>query len=503
MHEPITQEETLDPADWPALRELGHRMLDDMLDNIATIRERPAWQPMPPSTLAALRGPLPRHEQPADQVYAEFQDHVLPYPGGNVHPSFWAWVMGGGTPLGMLSEMLAAGLNPNVGGGDHAAVRVEEQVIGWCKEMLGFPAAASGLLVSGGSMANLNGLAVARTAQASVNVREEGLRTSERQMTLYGSVEMHSSIQRAIEVLGLGNQFLRRIPVDGNYRINIGALRTAIAADLDAGLQPICIIGNAGTVNTGAIDPLAELADIAAEHRMWFHVDGAFGALAALAPALRPLLRGMERSDSLAFDLHKWLYLPFEAGCILVRNKLDHRRTFTLTPDYLQHQDRGVAGGESWPSDYGIQLSRGFRALKVWMALKTYGVEKYGRLIQQNVDQAHYLAACVHQTPGLELLAPVELNITCFRFIAPGLDDARLNHLNEELLLRLQEAGLAVPSGTRLGGRYALRCANTNHRTRREDLDALVTNVVRIGNSLVAENWSMHAAPQAAQSTHL
>jgi glutamate/tyrosine decarboxylase-like PLP-dependent enzyme len=403
--------------------------------------------------------------------------------------------MGNGTPLAMLAEMLAAGMNSNLGGGDHVANRVEAQVIDWCKEMLGFPAGASGLLVSGGSMGNLAGLAVARTARAGFDVRRDGVAAATGPLAVYGSVEMHSSLRRAVEMLGLGNRYLRQIPIDGEYRIDVAALRQAVAADLDDGLQPMCVIGNAGTVNTGAIDPLDELADIAAEHGLWFHVDGAFGALAWLVPELRPRLAGMERADSLAFDLHKWLYLPFEAGCILVRDEELHRNTFTVQPAYLKHADRGTAGGSRWFSEYGVQLTRGFRALKAWMELKTHGVAKFGRLIAQNVEQARYLAGLVEQSPRLELLAPVSLNIVCFRFVAPGLDDARLNALNEELLIRLQESGAAVPTSTTLHGRYAIRVAITNHRSRFEDFEALVAEVTRIGDGLVNEGRGWTLAP--------
>ncbi|HYP39976.1 MAG TPA: aminotransferase class I/II-fold pyridoxal phosphate-dependent enzyme [Chloroflexia bacterium] len=482
-------EETLDPSDWGELRALGHRMVDDMFAYLETVRERPVWQPIPDDVAGSFRAPLPQGEQPAETVYEEFQRNILPYPLGNIHPRFWGWVMGNGTPLAMLSEMLAAGMNPNMGGGDHVANRVEMQVIEWLKEMLGYSAEASGLLVSGGSMANLLGLAVARNHRCGFDVRNEGVGASPQPMTMYGSSEMHSSLQRASEVLGLGNSALRRIPVRDDYKIDVAALLRAIKEDVEAGYKPICLIGNAGTVNTGAMDPLSELADIAEEHGMWFHVDGAFGALAYLSPDLRHMVQGLERADSVAFDLHKWLYLPFEAGCVLVHDREAHKRTFALVPDYLKHGDRGTASGPMWFSEYGLQLTRGFRALKVWMALKTYGAQKMGRLIRQNVMQAAYLGRLVEESPQLELLAPIELNVVCFRFVLPGLDDAKLNALNEELLIRLQEAGLAVPSGTLLRGRYAIRCAITNHRSRQEDFDALVADVVRIGEDLVAEEW--------------
>lgn len=483
-------EETLDPADWDAMRALGHRMVDDMLTYLETVRERPVWQPIPEGVKAELRRPLPTEPASAEDVYEEFFSYILPHPMGNIHPRFWGWVVGTGTPLGMLAEMLAAGMNPNMGGGHHVPNYVEAQVIDWCKAMLGYPADASGLLVSGGSMANLVGLTVARNTRAEFDLRQAGLGGAPRRMTLYASTETHSSVQKAVELLGLGSQALRQVPVDDAFEIRVDALEAAVAQDRAAGHYPFCIVGNAGTVNTGAFDDLTALADLCEREELWFHVDGAFGALAALAPGLEHLVAGMERADSVAFDLHKWLYMPIEIGCTLVRREEDHRRAFSLTPDYLSHGgDRGLAAGSLWFSDYGPQLTRGFRALKAWMSFKAHGIRKYGRLIQQNVDQARYLANLVDAAPELERLAPVPLNIVCFRYRPAGADDGdALDELNCELLLRLHESGVAVPSPTALKGRFALRVAISNHRSRREDFDVLVDAVLRLGRELAGES---------------
>ena len=482
----LRAEESLDPDDWDELRTLGHRMVDDMLDYLRTVRDRPVWRPIPAEIRARFTGPVPRETQGPAGAYADFRDYVLPHPMGNIHPRFWGWVMGTGTPLGALADMLAAGMNPNMGGGDHVANHVEAQVLDWCKEMLGFPAEASGLLVSGGSMANLVGLAVARNARAGFDIRQRGVRAASGPLTVYGSVEMHSSIQKAVELLGLGGDALRQVPVNAEYEIDVAALERMLREDRSAGCRPICVVGNAGTVGPGAIDDLRGLATVAAREGLWFHVDGAFGALAALVPEYRPRLAGMEVADSIAFDLHKWMYVPFEAGCTLVRDADAHRRAFALRPDYLTHAERGLAAGNLWFSDYGIQLTRGFRALKVWMSLKEHGLDKYARLVRQNIDQARYLAEQIREAPDLELLAPVPLNIVCFRYVTPRWDDAGLDALNQELLIQLHEQGIAVPSNLTLGGRFALRVAITNQRSRREDFELLVHEVRRIGAALAS-----------------
>ncbi len=491
------REETLDPADWGEAAEAAHRAVDDAVAYLRDVRMRPAWQEMPAGVRQRFAEPLPRAPQPLAEVLDEVTRDVMPYPMGNVHPRFWAWYMGSSNLTGAVADFLAAVQGSNLGGGNHAAVLLDRQVVDWCKEMTGFPASASGTLVSGGSMANLIGLTVARNVKAGIDIRERGVAALPRPLRFYGSDQIHSCHRKAMEALGLGNQALRRIATNSHFRIDLPGLRAAIAADRAAGFKPACVIANAGTVNTGAIDDLEALATLAAEEGLWLHVDGCIGALLAIAPHGRRLVAGLERADSLALDPHKWLHAPFDVGCCLVRDAAAHRETFATTPEYLESAPRGLASGH-WPHEFGLQTSRGFRALKVWMTLKEHGVEKFGRLIDQNIDQAQYLSGLVEAEPGLRLMAPTTINIVCFRFDPGGLDEPALKALNMEIMLRLQEAGVAVPSDTTLHGRHCLRVAICNHRTRYDDIDLLVAEVLRLGSKLQEDGW--RAAGQVVNS---
>jgi aromatic-L-amino-acid/L-tryptophan decarboxylase len=479
-------EHTLDPKDWSSLRSLAHSMVDDMFEFLRTIRDRPAWQRVPDEARQHFSAPVPLEAQGAESAYRDFKEFVLPYPLG-VHPRFWAWVHGTGSAGGMLAEMLSGAMNTSLHAGEHSAMYVEQQVLSWLKEALGYPAGASGLLVNGGSMANFVGLAIARNAKVGWDIKTEGLCGDRSQPVMYCSTETHSSVQKAVEALGLGNRNLRYVQTDSNFRISVNALRAAIADDRHAGRLPICLIGNAGTVNSGAVDDLSALAEICKLEDLWFHVDGAFGAVAAISPALRPLLLGMEQADSVAFDLHKWMYMPYDVGCVLARWPQQHRSTFGYQAAYLDSQERGLAAGPISFSQYGLELSRGFRALKVWFCLKEHGLKTYQALVEQNVAQAKYLGKLIDTDPSLELLAPVSLNVVCFRYRGWIQKETQMDAVNKEILLRLQESGVAAPSSTRIAGKFAIRAANVNHRSRHEDFNLLVREVVRLGEEVVRE----------------
>ena len=463
------------------MRALGHRMFDDMLDWLQSSRDRPVWQQMPTEKRAELRVPLPAQGTGLEGIYADFQRLILPYGAGNEHPRFMGWVNGGGTAAGLLAELLVAVFNPNCGGRDHAAIEVERQVIAWAAEAVGFPPTAGGVLIAGSSMANMVALLTARRTQLGADVRAHGVQGAG--LRAYCSAAAHGCIPRAMDMAGIGTDALRLIPEGADHRMDISALAAAITADRAAGLAPFLIVGTAGTVDTGAFDDLAAIATIASREKIWFHVDGAFGATAAFSAKFKPYLAGIERADSLAFDFHKWMQVPYDAGCVLVRDQALQLATFAQSLAYLEASTRGIAGNPPWPRDLGPDLSREFRALKIWMTLRAYGAEGVGRVVDQCCDVAQHLAARVRAEPSLELLAPVPLNIVCFR-VTHGAAD--LNAFNGALVADIQEAGIAAPSTTTIAGKLAIRAGIFNHRSVRADADALVDGILEMARRRTA-----------------
>lgn len=482
---PAGPELSLDPLDWQRFRDLAHRALDDALDYQRDVRSKPVWRPVPAETEALLAGSAPRKGAGAEAVVRDMVDHVVAYPAGHGHPRFWGWVCGTGTPTGMLADMLAASVNASSGTFNDAPSRLEDQLLRWMRDLFGFPEGTSGLVTSGGSVANLVGLTVARDAVLGDDVRRFGLASLGGLPVIYASRQAHSSIHKAMQLLGLGLESLRLVPVDDQYRMRVDALTSMIDEDRLSGMTPVAVVASAGTVNTGAIDDLPAIAEVTHDRDLWLHVDGAIGALAAMSPALKARMPGMELADSLAFDFHKWLYVPYEAGCVLIRDGEQHRRSFSVSASYLQPPARGIGARPDSTNMRGPQLSRGFKALKVWAQIREHGVQKLGQMQEQNVEQAAYLARLVEAQEHLELMAPVALNIVCFRFNSPAVEAEKLNGLNAELLMRLQERGIAAPSSTNLAGRFVLRVAITNQRSRREDFELLVRHAVELGRSLI------------------
>ena len=471
----MTDELTLDPSDWDSFRKDAHDMLDVAIAQMQAASDGPVWSPLPDDQKAALKAALPTN---GGDIQNQMKA-LMPHGVGNTHPRFFGWVHGSGTPSNMIADIAAAAMNVNLGGRDHGAMYVEKQVVAWCKDIFDMPADSSGLIVSGTSMATLIALKAARDRTSDFASRTKGCPPK---LVGYTSTQTHTCVARTFDILGIGSDSLRKIPVNAAFEIDCDALEAAIAADQAAGLTPFAVVGTAGSVNVGAVDDLNRLADIAEKIGAWFHVDGAFGAAGILSDYVRPKLAGMTRADSIAFDFHKWLHVNYDAGFVLMRSEADHRSAFSERPDYLKGAARGLAAGNPWPTEYGPELSRGFRALKIWQQLCEHGPDKLGALISQNCAQARYLAQLVDDAPDLERLAPVAMNICCFRFI--GCDAGRYDAVNDEIVIQLQEKGIAAPSTTLIHGQNAIRVNITNHRTRDRDIALLVQAIEEIGGSL-------------------
>lgn len=497
--QPLTDDKTL-AMDAKTMRELGYRIVDMITDELAHSDRRPVFPPTQTREAmeAVFGGPVPRGGMDAGDLLTVIQERLLPAAGNPNHPRMMAYVLSASTPLTGLIEALVGSikLRPTTWKNQPASCQIEVTVARWLGDMAGFSDSAAGYLTTGGSWANLVALAVARVRRAGWDVRAEGV-AQRPALTAYVSSEAHSCIDRSAELLGMGAAHLRKIPVDDGFRIDLDALESSIRTDLQAGCRPFCLIGNAGTVNTGAVDPLDRLADIARQHDMWFHVDGAYGALACLAPEARPLFKGLERADSLTLDPHKWLNTPFEAGCILTRNWRDLGDTFSLIPPYL----RGAMGSEHNQYEYGFELSRTDRALKVWLALRQYGVDRYAELIANHLALARHLADRVEAADDFELVTPVVLSICCFRYVPPDLTpgdpavETYLNTLNHALEMALAADGRALVSGTELnacprirpGGTRVLRACIVSHPVTRAGVDETLALLQQLGRQLDRE----------------
>ncbi len=473
----MSNESTID-LDPEEFRRLGYRAIDLLAARLAATREAPVRQPVPESLKHQwLDQLLPAQPVSPDALLTRIDEDVLAHPMGNGSPRFVAWVNSPPAPLGILADLLASGLNPSVAGGDHAGTYVEHATLNWLKAIVGAPADAGAVLTSGGSVATLVGLAVMRHVKTARTDRTRGLHGRERPMVVYTSTQGHSCIQKAVEILGLGSDHLRRVGVDAEFRMNVAELRDRIRADRAAGFEPAAVVASAGTVNTGAIDPLEAIADLCASEDLWLHVDGAYGGVAVLDLATRPLLAGLERADSLGIDPHKWLYIPVECGCAIVRDARAMRDTFSLVPPYLRDD-----AAMPWFSEFTVQQTRGFKALKLWMVLQQVGLEGYGRLIAQDIARARTLRAKLRAHGAFELVSEGALSITCFRHKPAWAED--LDTLNRHIAERVQRDGRAFITTTELDGRPVLRACIVNFRTTDADLDELIAAIVAAGEAI-------------------
>ena len=435
--------------------------------------------------IALFDEPLPEEASEVEQVLAEVEEKVLGSITNSAGPKYFGYITGGGNQVAVLAEMIKASLNQNnlKWHSSPASTEMERLVMRWVAEFIGYPTSSAGVLLSGGSVANFNCLAVARKIKSPVDVAEEGMYGSPPQ-TVYVSAEGHSSFDKAVDMLGLGKKYLRKIPVDDEQRINIEALDKAIQVDKENGFHPICGIGVAGTTNTGAVDDLNAIADICEKHELWYHVDAAYGGPAAKVDGVGHLFSGIERADSVVVNPHKWMFVPFEAGGVLVKNPEHLRAAFSTVPDYLKSDQSGESRTDLM--EYNLPLTKEFKALKVWMTLKAYGAKKIKQTIRADIEKAGYLVDKINEEPYLELMAPAPLSIVCFRYSPPGTvrSEAGLNEINDAMIQRIEQDGRVFLTGTKIRGETAMRVCFINHRTEKKHIDELVKVVLEIGKEV-------------------
>jgi aromatic-L-amino-acid decarboxylase len=514
--------------EWRAdeIRRIGYRTVDLIAEHLTRLSNSPVFRPFPRELAKGyLESAVPESGTSADEILSRFSSEIEPYPFGNGHPAFYGWVNSPPATIAIFAEALAAAMNPSCAGGNHAAVYVEHQVLNWFKQITGFPPESMGLLVSGGSAAALGALAVARHAKCGFDVRKKGVQSARSRLVVYQGGEAHGCHQKAVELLGIGSDNLRRVNQNRALQMLPSALDAALRRGTEDGDTPVAVIATAGTVNTGAIDPLDEIADVCRQHRAWLHVDGAYGAPAILTSKYSAQLSGLSRADSLTLDPHKWLYIPVEAGLVLVRDAEAMRAAFSLVPPYLRTDGNvdGVAG-PVWFSEFGFQQTRGFRALKIWMALTFHGLAGYRAAIERDIRLAEMLAQSVRGAHDFQLFEPQSLSIVCFRYLAPDIrpdnsdgryspedrtdkigeqysnvtlepdnkalstprpnvpdgsdkdavDDQRLNSINKSVLEKLQLSGRAFLSGTTIDGTFWLRACIINPRATEENIAGLL-----------------------------
>jgi aromatic-L-amino-acid decarboxylase len=475
-------------------RRLGYEAVDIAARYLAELPNQQVFRRMEERQRDAIMDmPMPYAPLSGDEILRKVAGEVLPHPMGNGHPRFFGWVNSPPAMMAVITEIIAAAMNPSCAGGDHAAIYLEHCVIRWLMELLGFPISGSaGLLVSGGSAATLTALAAARhraLRQLGIDVRRQGVCGDHPRLRLYASTQVHSCVQKAVELLGLGSECIRWIGVDQDFRLPLDGLREAIEEDRRQGWYPFCIVANAGSVHTGAIDPLDDVASLASESGIWVHVDGAYGAAGVLDPDSAPWFAGIERADSIALDPHKWLSVPVECGCVLVRDGPLLRDAFSLVPPYVRTEPGKGIGNLPWFSEYGFQQTRGFRALKLWVTLAHSGTAGLRQQVARQIGLARHLETRIKAIPELELRSKGQLSIVCFRYLPPELvaDEEAIDALNKKIMERVQSDGTAFLTNTTLAGRFVLRACILHYGTTERDIDTMLRAVLDAARSSTIE----------------
>jgi len=468
----------LDPSA-DEIRDWGNSVTEFMIKYLADLRDRRVYRYTSSREIRdGLDAALPTKGIDFDSLLKVFCETIIPFSRQNAHPRMFGYVQSPGTAIGAFADLLVSTLNANltIWRSAPAPVELERLTIDWIRQILGFPVEAGGLFVSGGSMANLAGLAAARQTKD----RSSG------RLRMYASSATHFSISKAAALLGIGRENVRQVAVDERFRMRVDDLLAKITADLDADYIPFCVVGNAGTVDTGAVDPLAEIRELANRFELWMHVDGSYGAFAVLAKSARKLFAGMEQADSIALDPHKWLYLPVDVGCVIYRDPEIARVTFAHEAEYTcMFGEEADEAFVCW--DYGPELSRRFRALKVWMLLQGVGLDRISEAIESNLACARHLESIVRTSDDFEMAAPVELSIFCFRHVPMQLrseSPKAVDAFNERLLVALQRDGSSYLSNATLADRFALRGCVLNYRTTLRDMEILLDDLRRVGKSL-------------------
>jgi aromatic-L-amino-acid decarboxylase len=473
----------LDPQNWNDFRRHAHDLLDTCISYLESAQDN-FWRPVKDGAIQSLSPPLPRKGQSTSSIIKTLKDNVLPYATGNTHPRFFGWVHGTGLANNLLADMVISTMNSNCGGRNHGAVYVERTVVDWCKEIFGFPAAASGLLTNGTSQSTMIALSAARIKTFGIDVNKHGIQSIP-DVKVYCAEGTHACVEKALQLMGHGSDSLQKIPVLQPFgEMDQQALELRISQDRANGFIPLCIVATAGSVNTGSFDDIGALASLGKREGIWVHVDGAFGAWVHIAEEpWASLTSGIENVDSIAFDFHKWMFVQYACGAVLIKDSDAHYKSFSMpsSAEYISSQGAALSSGHPWFCNYTSDLSRDFKALKVWTALLEHGLDSFSEAITMNCKQAAYMAELIESSPELKLAAPVVSNICTFHYVGNGVSDKDKGLLNEKIVCELQLGGEAVFSTTKINGRTAIRAAIVNHRTVFEDIDLVIKAVIRVG----------------------